>query len=368
MAEKKKYDMNSPEAKAVIDEIVHGTFLTEGSAVAFPLCFPGASSPIPPDESHIPALDVSPEGIVYGGTSGVLAHLFVGMFHGVTGVVFDLGGITGAQECVSVCCAKEKVVACVNGPDGGRIITCPIQPLPFDLIQEWGFTRPEFEDIGPAVPNESIVHAVLDGSRERLIGATESTLFSLEIASGKITRLGAISVSSRLAVGDRGGVFGLDESHSLFHCDPDSRSLTRKAVLLPEGSWSGGGLRWAKDPRSGALYTSDDSGNLFAFTEARGFSGPLGKAPLMPVGPMAVTFDGRLFGSCGDGIGKLFSYEPRMHQVKNLGVIVSVLERRRYGYQFGAAAVGRDGQIYLGENDNLGHLWIYFPRISASPA
>ena len=39
--------MNSPEAKALIDEIVHGTFMKEGTMVAFPTCFPGASIPIP---------------------------------------------------------------------------------------------------------------------------------------------------------------------------------------------------------------------------------------------------------------------------------------------------------------------------------
>ncbi len=32
---KRKYDMNSPESKALIDEIVHGTFIKEGCAAAF---------------------------------------------------------------------------------------------------------------------------------------------------------------------------------------------------------------------------------------------------------------------------------------------------------------------------------------------
>ncbi len=81
---KAKYDMNSPEAKALIDEIVHGTFTKEGTMAAFPTCFPGASIPIPADESHITALDVSGDGMIYGGTSGRATHLFVGIFHGVT--------------------------------------------------------------------------------------------------------------------------------------------------------------------------------------------------------------------------------------------------------------------------------------------
>ena len=99
MSEKKpKYDMNSPEAKALIDEIVRGTFTKEGTMAAFPTSFPGASIPIPADESHITALDLSESGMIYGGTSGRATHLFVGMFHGVTGAVFDRGTVKEANH------------------------------------------------------------------------------------------------------------------------------------------------------------------------------------------------------------------------------------------------------------------------------
>jgi hypothetical protein len=49
--------------------------------------------------------------------------------------------------------------------------------------------------------------------------------------------------------------------------------------------------------------------------------------------------------------------------VTDLGVAVSVIQRRRYGYVFGDAVVGREGEIIFGENDNQGHLWLYFPRV-----
>jgi hypothetical protein len=49
----------------------------------------------------------------------------------------------------------------------------------------------------------------------------------------------------------------------------------------------------------------------------------------------------------------------------NLGVAASVIERRRYGYEFSAAVVGRDGEIVFGEDDFGGHVWLYFPRIRA---
>lgn len=40
-----------------------------------------------------------------------------------------------------------------------------------------------------------------------------------------------------------------------------------------------------------------------------------------------------------------------------------LFERRRYGYVFGDVVTGRDGEIIFGENDNGGHVWLYFPRI-----
>jgi hypothetical protein len=363
MAKRKPFDLNSPQAQALRDEIVHGTFVKEGTFVAFPLCFPGASRPIVADESHITALDVAPNWMVYGGTSGRGSHLFVGMFHGATGMVFDLGAVQGASGCAAMCCGRKKFVAFVNGSGGGRAITRRLQGLPFDLLQEWGFERPPLEDLGEVVRGEPVVHAVADASRTLAVGATERHLFTLKIDEGKIEVVGDIPGSGRLAVGSRGSVFGPDEDATLWRYDPKRGKLKRKAVALPKGAWGQGPMMWARDPQRGTLYTADGEGSLFAFTEKDGFRRRLARAPLAPVGPMAVSLDGRLFGTHGKGIGKFFCYDPASRKLSDLNCAVSVFERRRYGYEFGDAALGRDGQLFFGEDDDLGHLWIYFPRI-----
>ena len=360
---RKRYDKHSPEAKALRDEIVHGTFMKEGTMVAFPTCFPGASIPIVADESHITALDVTSEGIVYGGTSGGLSHLFVGMFHGVTGVVFDIGTVQGADHCAAMCCGKTKFVACVNGSGGGRIITREFQGLPFDLIQEWGFGRQPVQDLGEVVKGEQIVHAVADRSKQYVAGTTEHHLFLVDIEAAKVQIVGEIRGSGRLALGSKGGIFGLDEEDHLWRYDPVSGEIERKAIRLPEGVWDSAPLMWARDTQSGLLYTAESEGNLFSFSEEEGFSSQLGQTMLAPVGPMAVTLDGRVFGSCGAELSRMFCYDPAQSEVKDLGVAVSVIERRRYGYTFGDAVVGRDGEIIFGEDDDLGHLWLYFPKI-----
>ena len=366
MPKRKRYDRNAPGTKELVDRIVHGAYTTEGTMVAFPLCFPGMTTPIPADESHITALDVAADGVIYGGTSGRQAHLFFGMFHGATGIVFDMGAVEGADHAAAVCCGQRHFVACVNGPAGGRILRRHFQGLPFDLLQEWGFSRPPFEDLGEAVPGEHIVHAVADAAANRAVVATENHLVSVDIGEGKPRVVGEIPGHGRLGRASKDGVVGLDDG-ALWVYDADGEVVKRQAVPLPEGDWNDAGLTWARDPVTGTLYTADGQGRLFAFREETGFSECLGTIPLTPVGPMAVTFDGRLFGACGDGIGKTFCYNPVTGALDTLGVAVSVLERRRYGYVFGAAATGRDGQIIFGEDDDLGHLWLYFPRIRQPP-
>lgn len=366
MAEKpkrKRYDKSGPEAKALIDEIVHGTFMKEGTMVAFPTCFPGVTVPIEADESHITALDTAGDGLVYGGTSGHRTHLFVGMFHGATGCIFDLGAVAGADRCVAICCGKSHFVACVNGSKGGRLVARQNQSLPFDLLQEWGFGRPDYEDLGQPVKGERIVSAVSSRSRKKAVGITQNHVFAVTFDGLKVDVLGQVKGRGRLGVGPRGNVWGLDEGNALWRCDPKAGTLKRNAAKLPKGAWESGRLAWARDPNSGSLHVADDEGRLFAFNGARRFSDQLGQTRLAPVATMAATLDGRVFGFCGNEISRMFCYDPARSELKDIGVAISVFERRRYGYEFGAATMGRDGQIIFGEDDDLGHAWLYFPKI-----
>ena len=158
-------------------------------------------------------------------------------------------------------------------------------------------------------------------------------------------------------------MFGLDEGDSLWRFDLRKKELVRRAVALPDGNWADSPMVWGRDVVSGRLYTADGDGNLFSFSEKDGFSEKLGQTRFAEISCMAVTYDGRVFGFCGEGISNMFCYDPDSGEVKDLGAAVSVLERRRYGYVFGDAVVGRDGQIFFGEDDDLGHLWIYFPSV-----
>lgn len=229
-------------------------------------------------------------------------------------------------------------------------------------MQEWGFARPSLDDWGK-VDGEPIVHAVADQSRATVVGTTTRSLFQVDPEHAKAEVIGEVPGRGRMAVGSKGSLFGKDTGNTLWSYQPATRAVKRRALPLPQGEWESAPLYWARDTRRGLLYTADALGNLFSLDEEHGFSAGLGRTPLAPVGPMAVTLDGRLFGFCGNELARMFSYDPASGTLSNLGVAVSVLQRRRYGYSFGDAVTARDGQIVFGENDNLGHLWLYFPRI-----
>ncbi len=361
MAQKKKIDVNSPEAKAILEEISRTTFTREGMMVAFPTCLPGETMPIEHEESRITALDGAADGIVYGGTSGRRVHLFAASFHALTGIVLDAGVAADATECVAVCGGKSKVLAFVNGPQGGRVFSILAAPLHEDFIQEWGFGRQPPKPLG-AWEEARFTGAAADPARRIAVAATAKNVILFDLESLERSPAGEVQNAGRVAFASQGGAIGQDGGSHVWHCDIQTRTLRRRAFPLPGGAWTHTAV-WARDPVTGLLYTADGQGNLFSFDEAKGFSAPLGRTRLAPVGPMAVTLDGRVFGFCGEEMAKMFCYSPATGTVSDLGVAASVIERRRYGYVFGDAVTGRDGEIVFGENDNGGHLWLYFPRI-----
>lgn len=361
MTQKHPIDLHSPEAARIRDEIVRNTFTTEGTMVAFPLCFPGCSTPVPADESHVTALAAAADGTIYGGTSGRRVHLFVASFRGARGAVFDLGVVPGATRCVAVCLAGKNLFACVNTEDGGRIFRTARYVLPSDLIQEWGFRRPEIVDLGEAGTGE-IIHAVADADRESVFVATERRLIRVHAESAQMVAVAEAHTSGEMAFADDGDLYGFSQG-GLWRYHVKSGEFVENALSLPEGDWQSSRPRWAQDATSGILYTADGNGRFFSFSPSNGGFRLEARLPLAPAGPMAVTFDSRVFGFCGLEMSKQFFFDPATKEVRNLGVAVSVIERRRYGYVFGAAVTGSEGEIVFGEDDDLGHLWLYFPRI-----
>jgi hypothetical protein len=343
----------------------HGPFVKEGLMAAFPLCFPGVTDPIPLEESRITVLTQEPSGLLYGGTGGKGVHLFAACFKGVTGAVWDLGLVDGASECTGIACGKERLIAGVNGPCGSRIISRKVESVPdYDLLQEWSFIRRPYEELTWSLTSERILDLVRSAHTPVAVGISEHHIFDVQIDQGRCEVIADMDCAPRLMVGSDGVVYGVNvEEQTLWLFDPTSRRLIRNAVKLAPGALGQGPLVRSQAVQNDIFYMANPEGRLFSFIPGQEIQDLGVKTPLTPVRCLAAIPDGRVYGFCGEEIEHLFMFKPKSGVIIDLGVAVSVIERRRYGYQFAAAVVNQDGHIFFGEADNLGHLWIYFPSL-----
>lgn len=345
-------------------------FVSEGLMLALPLAFPGVTSPIPADESHITAFASDGDHTIYGGTSvahgGEHAHGFATMLHGVTGASVDFGPIPGATNVTAITCLPDAIVFAANGPAGARLVTHAPLPVPFDMIQEWFITLPGYRDLGEPFVGETLVDLVPCGG-DALLLATETRLLHFNLGSCRTKELAACP--------NAGAILKLDETHFAGICSDgrfwryDSCEGTVQMSEPFAGDWQSAKPQWSESAcRPGAsILLADAAGMLYELDAQLTPTGRKVCAPFAPVLTLATTPDGRVFGFCGEGIARLFVCESAgtALQCRDLGVAVSTVAARRYGYQFGAALTGRDGFLVFGEADNLGHLWLYFPRYLA---
>ena len=76
-----------------------------------------------------------------------------------------------------------------------------LQPLPFDLIQEWTIARQPYRSLGQPAPGEQILHAIADAGKRQVVGVTEGHLFVLDLQDSSVERVGEVPGRARLALG-----------------------------------------------------------------------------------------------------------------------------------------------------------------------
>ncbi len=374
--------------------LLHEGYVTEGQMVAVALGFPGMCLPIPADEAYVTALGVDDRRVVYGGTGGRRAHLFAAMTHGLTGAVIDMGATEEDARTTAVMAASDGRVFAATAPGApgpvprppharpageGALFVHEGLPLPYDLVHEWQFSKIPAQKVDVPLPGEGIACAVMLQSAtggELIVGLGEQTgrLFTYNLANAETAVHEPVEerglFARTIVVGPDGAVYGTGALGELWRFDPLTRRLDSTGLAIP--SVAGREVRnqadsFAVDAARGVIYGAGTAdGVLFDFRPGEGTVRSLGKPTCYRgVKGLAVTNDGRLFGISGreGDIGRLFCYDPDGHELRDLGMVASVLAERVYGYEFSCSAVGRDGQVFLGECDRGGHLWIYWPAI-----
>jgi outer membrane protein assembly factor BamB len=348
--------------KPVTPESMRRAYVREGTFVAHPLSFPDVSVRVDPDASHITALAPTPSGAILG-TSGTAAHVCQASLKPPAGYVYDYGALPGATETAGVGRVRREEMApfgwaAASGQRGGAVHRFTLTGYGGDGIQEWGFRPPEVETVWRC-DGEALLDAKQQAGTTRLFCLTESRLVCIDLESGEevaSARLASSPILPRLGERSTGEIVYGDGTGALYQIPAGETAPAPMAVGLPYGEDAWGWCSLA----DGTLVVASPAGELHGLGP-KGEWTVFGVAPLAPVQTVAALPDGRLYGVCGDGVGEVFRMDATDGSVASLGVATAVLGVKRYGYRFGCSAVGADGEIYFGEADRGGHLFIYFP-------
>jgi outer membrane protein assembly factor BamB len=335
---------------------------------------------IPNGESGVTSLAVAPNGDLYGATSGSRAHLFV--LSPRHGYVQPLGVIPHAAAITNGIAVSAAGDVYLGTSPGGHILKYTLREADTQQIE---IGKPlTLVDLGQPVPDESIVTLTIDRGANIIYGLTapNAHFFSYSIAESKFHDFGVLAgkipfgekfekdkmMSRMLVVDQEGRVFASGEDGAFFRFDPKARKLEKLAIHAPAVP---GREPWTRvdafllDP-TGVIYGGTSDGYLFRLDPDKLTVINLGK-PLSQyrINGLVRAPTGELYGVGGteDDMARLFSYDPRTGAYNVLGFID--VNRRPYytwqAYTIGALVCGLDGTIYIGEDERISKLYLFYP-------
>jgi streptogramin lyase len=335
---------------------------------------------IPDGESGITSLSVAPDGDLYGATSGNRSHLFV--MNPLHGYVQPLGIIPGATAVTNALVVSAVGEVYIGTSPQGHLLK--YRPADADGQQIQIEKQAAVVDLGEAVYGESISALTIDRNAGLIYGLTSPNthFFEYSIATGKFSDLGTVAkqiplgesfekekMMSRMLVVDMdGNVFASGENGSIYEFESKTRTLEKLPIRAPAIP---GRQPWTRvdafvlDP-SGVIYGGTSDGYLFRLDPRARTVVNLGK-PLNQyrIAGLVRGPDGKLYGVGGekDELARLFCYDPSSGVYDLLG-LVDVNRRPYYNWQaevVGTLASDSHGTIYLGENERVSKLYLFYP-------
>jgi outer membrane protein assembly factor BamB len=338
---------------------------------------------IPDGESGITSLAVAPNGDIYGATSGARSHLFV--LSPIHGFVQPIGYLPDTKSVThAVVTSAEGDVYVGSGTSGHLLKYTPSNPYHQEIGTHDNKAVP-VKDLGQAVEGQGIFTLAIDRDAGVIYGLTspDTHFFAFSISMGKFSDWGVVCpkvpegekfekdkiMSRMLALDAKGNVYASGEDGYLFKFDKAAQKLEKLKVQAPAIP---GREPWTRvdafmaDAASGLIYGGTSDGYLFQFDPASQQVVNLGK-PLIQydIAGLAPGPGGKIYGVGGtdQGMARLFSYRPATGAYEELG-FVDVNRRPYYTWQayvIGAVAVGHRGTIYIGENERISKLYLFYP-------
>lgn len=378
-------------------------FVTEGHFEVRALGAKEFVKPIPPGESGITALLNHPNGHIYGGTSGKNAHLFFYNPAPDADAIADIGIIAENSSIakllvLTIGAAHGEVLGLVNKNDGSAFLfvykPCEVilnskkftgmgvreifdlaaeDQLFFSTIDPCHSTG-KVEYIEMPLFDENIADMVLDNTELKLylFGAETGTLYCCNLIGKAVTKVGRIdsngNFSKCLVTGSDGMIYAFGLYGQVFVCNPEDNSLIAldiKAPALKGRELYNRVTAWTADIKNDIIYGGTVDGIIFQFFPKEKRIVCLGKpTDLGNVCAMAVSGNivYSLIGNKGDYC-HLTCYDNATRELRDLGCPLARSERPWNGYEFASMTTGKNGTVFLGENDRISHLFMYFPPV-----
>ena len=358
-------------------------FATEGTMVARRLGWDSKMPLIPPGETSITGLALGANHKLYGVTSGQRSHLFVfnpaGDTFGPWAAPIDLGVVAGGGvSCGALVWAGDGNLYLGTCPDQGAghlYRHSPACEVPIHL-DEWTIPQAlygpdQIEDLGVPLPGEGI-YTLVSLSPTLISGITSpgGSFFVYDVHDQRLVyrqELAARFPSRALAVMPDGTVCGSASDGRLFRYHPDQGRVERLPWRLPAGKGRDylNAIDSLATTPDGTIYGGTRAdGMLFRLEPQTGRPTGLGKpAPGARIRALVAAPGGQVYGVAGEEgrLGHLFRYDPRSGEMVDVGIPRATWPEEWTGHEFGAAAVGAHGEIYLGEVGRVARLFTFFP-------
>lgn len=357
---------------------------------------------IPSDECAIRALTLSPDGTVYGATSGTKSHLFMlSPQHGYVQPLGVLPEITTVHRSVVVSAEGDVFIGGSIGVDnngagyekyaGGHLLKYARRAATGRRRGGGGgeagpIGRPlDVADLGIPSAGDGIYSLAINRKAGTIYGTTypNGHFFSYNIKDAKFTVHGDVAsrrppgekfenektIGRAIIVDEAGNVLTSGEGGRFIRFSPESAKLEQLDVLIPGEPGREVYNRvdaWTAAP-DGTLFGGSSDGFVFRLDPKSMRVDNLGK-PLNQTrirGLAFVSATGKLYGVGGgdDEMARMFSYDPARGGYTELGM-VDVNHRPYYSWQayvIDSMVAGDDGTIYMGQAERKSKLYIYYP-------
>jgi hypothetical protein len=376
---------------------------------------------IPENSSAITSLLAARDGLIYGGTCGEEAYLFV--FNPAANKVRHLGKIKG-QEAIHHALVEDRDGLLYLGTGKNPFSEVALSPggIGKEYIDEtlWADIRKPFEgyagghlylydpaksnstvklpdmecdlvDLGIPVAGNSIYALTINSEKGEIYGISypDGHFFLFDISTRQFKDLGEIdqrivfngperhwrSLPRALVCDDSGRVFTTGNGGNLVCYDSDTGKIVSTGLQIPmdiypaqfEGSYAV--AEYFARAGGGLIYGGSSDGYLFSFDPQKMELLNLGKLRSeRRIRAVTVAKSGKIYVVAGQREStrpcQLYCYNPLRGDFERLGLMIADRSPHYYwrGYQFDCMTTGMDGTIYLGESERRSHLFLYIPE------